>query len=154
MTPEKTSNSTDATEPARYVSDEASVLGRNRRNLLATLAQAGGVTATATYVGAGGAGGGGDGAVEMPTEAPFDMAALVTVFAERGVFENGKWQTTVVEQQLSIEQALRDFTDEGIDVVQGGWENSDGGSVSVSFYCHAGPVPNAHTAYSTTPPTA
>ena len=30
-----------ATEPARYVIDEASVLGRNRRILLATLAQAG-----------------------------------------------------------------------------------------------------------------
>ena len=57
MTPEQTSNSADATEPARYVIDEASVLGRNRRILLATLAQAGAVTATATYVGCGDSGG-------------------------------------------------------------------------------------------------
>ena len=85
----------------------------------------------------------------MPAEAPFDMAGLVTVFAERGVFENGKWQTTVVEQQLSIEQALRDFTDEVIDVVHGGWENGDGGSASVIFDCQAGTVRIEHTAYFT-----
>ena len=149
MTPEQTSNSADATEPARYVIDEASVLGRNRRILLATLVQAGAVTATATYVGCGDSGGVEDVSVEMPTEAPFDMAGLVTVFAERGVFENGKWQTTVVEQQLSIEQALRDFADEVIDVVHGGWENGDGGSGKVIFDCHAGMVRIEHTAYFT-----
>ena len=77
------------------------------------------------------------------------MAGLVTVFAERGVFENGKWQTTVVEQQLSIEQALRDFADEVIDVVHGGWENGDGGSGKVIFDCHAGMVRIEHTAYFT-----
>ena len=149
MTPEQTSNSADATEPARYVIDEASVLGRNRRILLATLAQAGAVTATATYVGCGDSGGVEDVSVEMPAEAPFDMVALVTVFAERGVFENGKWQTTVIEQQLSIEQALRDFADEVIDVVHGGWENGDGGSGSVIFDCQAGTVRIEHTAYFT-----
>jgi len=149
MTPEQTSNSADATEPARYVIDEASVLGRNRRILLATLAQAGAITATATYVGCGDSGGVEDVSVEMPAEAPFDMAALVTVFAERGVFENGEWQTTTVEQQLSIEQALRDFADEVIDVVHGGWENGDGGSGSVIFDCQAGTVRIEHTAYFT-----
>ena len=149
MTPEQTSNSADATEPARYVIDEASVLGRNRRILLATLVQAGAVTATATYVGCGDSGGVEDVSVEMPAEAPFDMAALVTVFAERGVFENGEWQTTTVEQQLSIEQALRDFADEVIDVVHGGWENGDGGSGSVIFDCQAGTVRIEHTAYFT-----
>lgn len=149
MTPEQTSNSADATEPARYVIDEASVLGRNRRILLATLVQAGAITATATYVGCGDSGGVEDVSVEMPAEAPFDMAALVTVFAERGVFENGEWQTTTVEQQLSIEQALRDFADEVIDVVHGGWENGDGGSGSVIFDCQAGTVRIEHTAYFT-----
>ena len=149
MTPEQTSNSADATEPARYVIDEASVLGRNRRILLAVLAEAGAVTSTATYVGCGDSGGVEDVSVEMPAEAPFDMAALVTVFAERGVFENGEWQTTTVEQQLSIEQALRDFADEVIDVVHGGWENGDGGSGSVIFDCQAGTVRIEHTAYFT-----
>ena len=149
MTQEQTSNSADATEPARYVIDEASVLGRNRRILLATLVQAGAITATATYVGCGDSGGVEDVSVEMPAEAPFDMAALVTVFAERGVFENGEWQTTTVEQQLSIEQALRDFADEVIDVVHGGWENGDGGSGSVIFDCQAGTVRIEHTAYFT-----
>ena len=149
MTPEQTRNSADATDPARHVIDEASVLGRNRRILLATLVQAGAVTATATYVGCGDSGGVEDVSVEMPAEAPFDMAALVTVFAERGVFENGEWQTTTVEQQLSIEQALRDFADEVIDVVHGGWENGDGGSGSVIFDCQAGTVRIEHTAYFT-----
>ena len=149
MTPEQTSNSADAAEPARYVIDEASVLGRNRRILLATLVQAGAVTATATYVGCGDSGGVEDVSVEMPAEAPFDMAALVTVFAERGVFENGEWQTTIVEHHLSIEQALRDFADEVIDVVHGGWENGDGGSGSVIFDCQAGRVRIEHTAYFT-----
>ena len=147
MTPEQTSNSADDTEPARYVIDEASVLGRNRRILLATLAQAGAITATATYVGCGDSGGVEDVSVEMPAEAPFDMLALVTVFAERSVFENGEWQTTIVEHQLSIEQALRDFADEAIDVVHGGWENGDGGSGSVIFDCQAGTVRIEHTAY-------
>ena len=87
MTPEQTRNSADATDPARHVIDEASVLGRNRRILLATLVQAGAVTATATYVGCGDSGGVEDVSVEMPAEAPFDMAGLVTVFAERGVFD-------------------------------------------------------------------
>ena len=149
MTPEQTSNPADSAEPARYVIDEASVLGRNRRILLATLVQAGAVTATATYVGCGDSGGVEDVSVEMPAEAPFDLAVLVTVFAERGVFENGEWQATVVEQQLSIEQALRDFADEAIDVVHGGWENGDGGSGSVIFDCQAGRVRIEHTAYFT-----
>ena len=149
MTPEQTRNSADATDPARHVIDEASVLGRNRRILLATLVQAGAVTATATYVGCGDSGGVEDVSVEMPAEAPFDMAALVTVFAERGVFENGQWQTTTVEQQISIEQALRDFAAEVIDVVHGGWENGDGGSGSVIFDCQAGTVRIEHTAYFT-----
>ncbi|MDO9093625.1 MAG: hypothetical protein Q8R98_14860 [Rubrivivax sp.] len=149
MTPEQTRNSADATDPARHVIDEASVLGRNRRILLATLVQAGAVTATATYVGCGDSGGVEDVSVEMPAEAPFDMAALVTVFAERGVFENGEWQTTIVEQQLSIEQALRDFADEVIDVVHGGWEDGEGSSGKVIFDCHAGMVRIEHTAYFT-----
>jgi hypothetical protein len=149
MAPEQTNNSADATEPARYVIDEASVLGRNRRVLLATLAQAGADTATATYVGCGDSGGVEDVSVEMPAEAPFDMLTLVTVFAERGVFENGQWQTTIVEQQLSIEQALRDFADEVIDLVHGGWENGDGGSGSITFDCQAGTVRIEHTAYFT-----
>lgn len=149
MTPEQTSNPADAAEPARYVIDEASVLGRNRRILLAVLAEAGAVTSTATYVGCGDSGGVEDVSVEMPAEAPFDMSALVTVFAERGVFENGEWRSTIVEQQVSIEQALRDFADEVIDVVHGGWENGDGGSGSVIFDCQAGTVRIEHTAYFT-----
>ena len=44
MTQEQTSNSAEVTEPARYVIEEASILGRNRRILLTTLAQAGAVT--------------------------------------------------------------------------------------------------------------
>jgi hypothetical protein len=149
MTPEQTSESASATGPARYVIDESSVIGRNRRVLLAMLSQAGAVTATATYVGCGDSGGVEDVSVEMPAEVPFNMLAPVTVFAEQGVFENGQWQTTIVEQDLSIEQALRDFADEAIDLVHGGWENGDGGSGSVIFDCQAGTVRIEHTAYFT-----
>lgn len=149
MTQEQMSSTADAAEPARYVIEEASILGRNRRILLTTLAQAGAVTATTTYVGCGDSGGVEDVSVEMPAETSFDMSALVTVFAERGVYENGRWGTTVVEQQLSIEQALRDFADEAIDLVHGGWENGDGGSGSVIFDCQADTVRIEHTAYFT-----
>ena len=148
MTSEQTSNPEDA-EPARYVIEEASVLGRNRRILLATLARAGAVTATASYVGSGDSGGVEDVSVEMPAEAPFDMLSPVTVFAERGAYENGRWETTTVEEQLSIEQALRDFADAVIDLVHGGWENGDGGSGSVVFDCQAGIVRIEHTTYFT-----
>jgi hypothetical protein len=149
MTPEQPSNSADAAVSARQVIDEASVLGRNRRILLATLAQAGAVTATATYVGCGDSGGVEDVSVGMPPETSFDMSALVTVFAERGVFKDGRWENTMVEQEVSVEQALRDFADEAIDLVHGGWENGDGGSGSVIFDCPAGTVRIEHTAYFT-----
>lgn len=149
MTPEQPSNAADPAVSARQVIDEASVLGRNRRILLATLAQAGAVTAAATYVGCGDSGGVEDVSVEMPPETSFDMSALVTVFAERGVFEDGRWKTTMVEQEVSVEQALRDFADEAIDLVHGGWENGDGGSGSVIFDSQAGTVRIEHTAYFT-----
>ena len=149
MTQEQPSNAADPAVSARQVIDEASVLGRNRRILLATLAQAGAVTATATYVGCGDSGGVEDVSVEMPSETPFDMSALVTVFAERGVFEDGRWKTTMVEQEVNVEQALRDFADEAIDLVHGGWENGDGGSGSVIFDCQAGTVRIEHTVYFT-----
>lgn len=149
MTPEQPSNSADPAVSSRQVIDEASVLGRNRRILLAMLAQVGAVTATATYVGCGDSGGVEDVSVEMPAETSFDMSALVTVFAERGVYEHGRWDNTLVEHQLSIEQALRDFADEAIDLVHGGWENGDGGSGSVIFDCQAGTVRIEHTVYFT-----
>jgi hypothetical protein len=149
MIQEQTSSTADAAEPARYVIEESSILGRNRRILLTTLAEAGAVIATATYVGCGDSGGVEDVSVEMPAATSFDMSAPVTVFAERGVFENGRWETTMVEQEVSVEQALRDFADEAIDLVHGGWENGDGGSGSVIFDCQAGTLRIEHTAYFT-----
>lgn len=149
MTTEQASSPTNDPEPARYVIEEASVLGRNRRILLAALAQAGALTATATYVGSGDSGGVEDVSVEMPAEAAFDWLKPVTVFAERGEYSNGEWETTTVEEQLSIEQALRDFADAAIELVHGGWENGDGGAGSVVFDCQAGIVRIEHTAYFT-----
>ena len=149
MTTEPTDISADTSERDRPVIDEASVLGRNKGILLAALMKGGANAATATYVGSGDSGSVEDVSVEMPTDIPFDLAALITVFAERSVFEDGRWHTSIIEQEESVEQALLDFADAAVDLVHGGWENNDGGSGRVIFDSQGGTVRIEHTAYYT-----
>lgn len=144
------SNDPSATaEPATTVLDASSVLGRNRPILLAVLKQGGVSTATVTYAGSGDSGSVEDVAVESAAGTGFDTLALITVFANRSDYLDHEWQTTVVEQQVSIDQALRDFAEEAVELLHGGWENNDGASGSVVFDCENGTVRVEHTVYFT-----
>ena len=52
-------------------------------------------------------------------------------------------------QQVSIEEALRDFAEAALELLHGGWENSDGASGSVIFECPGDTVRIEHTTYFT-----
>jgi hypothetical protein len=129
--------------------DEATVLGRNKRILLAALKQGGASTATVTYAGSGDSGSVESVTFETSPDSDFDGALPIAVFADQGVYQDGAWHTPLVEQQVSIEQALGDFAEEALELLHGGWENSDGASGSVIFDCQDGTVRIEHTAYYT-----
>ena len=129
--------------------DETTVLGRNKRILLAALGQGGATTATVTYAGSGDSGSVEDVTVETSTGAEFDVAVPVTVFAEQSVYQDGGWLATVVEQQVPIEQALSDCAESALERLHGGWEDGDGASGSVIFDCRSDNVRIEHTAYYT-----
>ena len=129
--------------------DESSVLGRNKRILLAALKQAGVGTATVTYAGSGDSGSVEEVTIEAPQGSEFDSTAPITVFAEQGIYQDGAWHTAVIEEQVSIEQALRDFAEAALELLHGGWENSDGASGSVIFECQGDTVRMEHTTYFT-----
>ena len=101
------------------------------------------------------AGSGDSGSVEevsgrdAATGARFDTLALITVFADQSDYQDGAWHAIVVEQQVSIDQALRDFAEEAVELLHGGWENNEGASGSVIFDCQNGTVRIQHTAYFT-----
>ncbi len=144
------SNDPSATvEPATTVLDASSILGRNRPILLAALKQGGVSTATVTYAGSGDSGSVEEVAVESATGTRFDTLALITVFANQSDYRDRAWHAFVVEQQVSVDQALRDFAEEAVELLHGGWENNDGASGSVVFDCENGTVRVEHTAYFT-----
>lgn len=142
----------DSSEPVERVSptlDEASILGRNKRILLSALRQAGITQVTVTYVGMGDSGSVDGVEAKMPEGTHFDTMAPVTLHAQQATYSDGAWQTTEVEQSMSIEQALRDFADEIVEWLHDGWEEGDGASGSVVFDCTADNVRVEHTAYFT-----
>lgn len=136
-------------EPTPPTLDEASILGLNKRLLLSALRQAGIAQVTVTYVGMGDSGGVEGVEAAAPEGTHFDGLAPVTVHAQRASYNDGAWQTVEVEQSMPIEQALRDFADEIVDWLHGGWENGDGASGSVVFDCASDSVRVEHTAYFT-----
>lgn len=85
----------------------------------------------------------------MPEGTCFKAMAPVTLHTQRATYSDGAWQTTEVEHSVPIEQALRDFADEIVDWLHGGWENGDGASGSVVFDCAKDSVRIEHTAYFT-----
>ena len=144
------SNDPSATvEPATTVLDASSILGRNRTILLAVLKQGGVSTATVTYAGSGDSGSVEDVAVESVTGNRFDTLALITVFTNQSDYRDRAWHASVVDQQVSIDQALRDFAEEAVELLHGGWEDNDGASGSVIFDCENGTVRVEHTVYFT-----
>lgn len=129
--------------------DEASILGRNKHILLSALRQAGITQVTVTYVGMCDSGSVEGVEAEMPEGTHFDAMAPVTLHAQRATYNDGTWQTIEVEQSMPVEQALRDFADEIVDWLHGGWEDGDGASDSVVFDCAADTVRVEHDAYFT-----
>lgn len=136
-------------EAATTVLDASSILGRNRPILLAALKQGGIRTATVTYAGSGDSGSVEEVVVEPATGTGFDTLAPITVFANQSDYRDRAWHASVVEQQVSIDQALRDFAEEAVELLHGGWENNDGASGSVVFDGENGTVRVEHTAYFT-----
>lgn len=136
----------DSTAPTL---DEASILGRNKHILLSALRQAGITQVTVTYVGMGDSGSMEGVEAQLPEGTHFDAMAPVVLRTQRATYNDGTWQTVEVEQSTSIEQALRDFADEIVDWLHGGWEDGDGASGSVVFDCAADSVRVEHDAYFT-----
>lgn len=136
-------------DPGTTGLDETTVLGRNKRILLAALKQGGARTATVTYAGSGDSGGVEDVSIEATENAEFDGTVPINVFAEQSVYQDSTWLTTVVEQQMPIEQALQDFAESALELRYGGWEDGDGASGSVIFDCQDDTVRIEHTAYYT-----
>lgn len=136
-------------EPTTRSLDESSVLGRNKHILLAALKHGGASSATVTYVGSGDSGGVEDVIVETTRDGGFDTSVPITVFAEQSTYQDQAWQASVIELQVSIDQALRDFAEEAVDLLHGGWEDGDGASGSVVFDCHSDTVRVEHSAYFT-----
>ena len=106
-------------------------------------------TATITYAGSGDSGCAEDVTIETLDGLGFDSLSPITVFIDQGVYQDGVWQTALAEQQVSIEQALRDFAEEALELLHAGWENSEGASGSVIFDCQTDAVRVEHTAYYT-----
>lgn len=144
-----TSDQSTPADPGPMALDETTALGRNKRILLAALKQGGASTATITYAGSGDSGCAEDVTIETLDGVGFHSLAPITVFIDQGVYQDGVWQTALAEQQVSIEQALRDFAEEALELLHAGWENSDGASGSVIFNCQADAVRVEHTAYYT-----
>lgn len=143
-----TSEQSTPADPGPMALDETTALGRNKRILLAALKQGGASAATVTYAGSGDSGSVESVTVETPPDTEFDSTTPITVFADQGVYQDGVWHTVLVERQVSIEQALGDFAEEALELLHGGWENSDGASGSVIFDCQD-EVRIEHTAYYT-----
>ncbi len=142
-----TSDPSTSVEPATTTLDESSVLGRNKNILLAALKQGGIISATVTYAGCGDSGGVEEVSVEAPEGIRFDLGAPITTFVEQSVFQDGSWHPTVVEQQMSIEQALRDFAAQAVAQLHEGWYDGNGASGEVVFGCQSDTVRVEHTAY-------
>lgn len=144
-----TSEHTTTPEHGPTALDETTALGRNKHILLAALKQGGATSATVTYAGSGDSGSVEDVTIEAPEGTGFDSSVAITVFMDRGVYQDGAWQTATVEQQVTIEQALSDFAEQALELVHGGWENNDGASGSVVFDCRTDTVSIEHTTYYT-----
>ena len=151
MTSQTTTHLIEGTEapPAPFSLDENSVLARNKAILLDTLAQRGVCSATVTYSGVGDSGSIESMTFEIAKGPALDESAVITVLAQRSQFEDGEWHQTVIEEAVPIEQALRDFADEAIDLVHDGWEEGEGASGNVIFDCENATVRIEHTAYFT-----
>lgn len=115
-----TAEHTTTADPCAAGLDETTVPGRNKRILLPALKQGGARTATVTYAGSGDSGSVEDVSIETPENAEFDSTAPIIVFAEQGVYQDGTWLATVVEQQMPIEQALQDFAESALELLYGG----------------------------------
>lgn len=144
-----TAEQSTTSNPGATGLDETTVLGRNKRILLAALKQGGASTATVTYTGSGDSGSVEDVSIQTTENAEFDSTAPIIVFAEQGIHQDGTWLATVVEQQMPIEQALQDFAESALERLYGGWEDGDGASGSVIFDCRGDTVRIEHTAYYT-----
>ncbi|MDE2300270.1 MAG: hypothetical protein KGK18_19140 [Burkholderiales bacterium] len=144
-----TSESSADTATKPFVLDTASVLGRNKPLLLAALRQGGAVSATVTYTGVGDSGSVEDLHIETEQGPAFKTGTSVLVFIERSQYDDGTWHIDIVEESLTIDQALRDFAADAVDLLHGGWENGDGASGSVIFDVVNATVRVEHTAYFT-----
>jgi len=134
---------------ASFALDENSVLARNKAILLAALAQRGASRAAVTYVGSGDSGAVDIVTFESAEGAVIDESTPLTVFAQRSQFQDGEWLQTIVEEEVPIEQALRDFAEEAIDLVHDGWEDGEGASGSIIFDSETATVRIEHMAYFT-----
>jgi hypothetical protein len=128
---------------------EESLAARNKPNLLAALSQHGVQTATVTYAGSGDSGGVEEVDYEIAEGAVFDGSATTKVFACQSHFESGEWHDFFFEQELCFDQALRDFAEEVLELVHGGWENGEGGSGSIVFDGVSATVRIEHSSYFT-----
>jgi len=149
MTSQATISLIEGTEapPAPPSLDENSVLARNKPILLAALAQRGVYSATVTYAGVGDSGGIESLAFEIAEGPALDESAIITVLAQRSQFLDGEWQQFVAEEEVPIERALRDFVDEALELLHGGWEDGEGASGKVIFDCSAATVRIEHMVY-------
>ncbi len=122
---------------------------RNKALLLAALRTAGATRATVGYSGGGDEGFANEVTAFNADGALIDLLGTVSVFAERSRFVDGQWQTSVVQKEYPLDDALSDFAMEAVDDHHRGWENGDGAAGEVVFDCVAGSVRIEHNSYYT-----
>lgn len=100
----------------------------NKDVILKALADLGVTTFVVEY-----SGGGDSGDVTDTSAMPEDAMKQVvsTKICERyvsGEYVDGKWNYAFREKDISLDEALRNFAMQWVDLNHGGWENNDGGA--------------------------
>lgn len=122
-------------------------LERNKALLFSALKRAGGIRATVSYRGGGDEGFFEDTEASAPGGACVDLSETVSVFRKRYALDNGKWATSIVEQEQPLDAALCDYATEVVEQHHGGWENGEGGYGQVVFDGKAATVRLEHYDY-------
>ena len=122
---------------------------RNKALLLEVLKTTGAIRASVHYSGEGDSGFADETLGFDAADAPVDLSTKVSMFVEHSQYVNDQWQTAIVQEERSLEDALTDFAMEAITTHHGGWENNDGGAGEVIFDCVEETVHIEHNDYYT-----
>ena len=105
-------------------------IAHNKTKIIEALKAAGITSATAEYTGEGDSGNGCDTTL-MPAVKDFPKVTVKTASSE---FIDGKWKSSEVEKPMDVDDAIREFVDDLIELHNhSGYENGDGGGGTVTF---------------------